>query len=213
MGVDVWGESLSWRMGSLNNQGRGKSQTRLGEWVGGAGRQQPRGALGFLVVGHKMLCAGLGEFRAPRCIPWYSKCSVEWKREPGTCRALSCCLVTQSCLTLWDPMDYSTRVSSLLHHLLGLAQTHVHWVSVDEMLSNHLILCLLLLLPSVLPSIRVFLGNESALRVRWPKCWSFSCDISPSSEYAGLGLTGLIWPPAAVFLPGEPHGQCEKAGL
>ena len=50
--------------------------------------------------------------------------------------------------------------------------------------SNHLILCcLLLLLPSIFPSIRVF-ANESALRIRWPKYWSFS--ISPSNEYSGL---------------------------
>ena len=50
--------------------------------------------------------------------------------------------------------------------------------------SNHLILCCpLLLLPSIFPSIRVF-SNESALRIRWPKYWSFS--ISPSNEYSGL---------------------------
>ena len=52
--------------------------------------------------------------------------------------------------------------------------------------SNHLILCRsLLLLPSVFPSIRVF-SNESALHIRWPKYWSFSFSISPSSEYSGL---------------------------
>ena len=52
--------------------------------------------------------------------------------------------------------------------------------------SNHLILCLpLLLLPSIFPSIRVF-SNESALCVRWPKYWSFSFSISPSNEYSGL---------------------------
>ena len=52
--------------------------------------------------------------------------------------------------------------------------------------SNHLILChpLLLLLP-IFPSIRVF-SNESALHIRWPKYWSFSCNISPSNEYSGL---------------------------
>ena len=59
--------------------------------------------------------------------------------------------------------------------------------------SNHLILCHPLLLPSIFPSIRVF-SNESALRLRWPKYWSFS--ISPSNEYSGLiiplRLTGLI---------------------
>ena len=52
--------------------------------------------------------------------------------------------------------------------------------------SNHLILCHpLLLLPSILPSIRVF-SNESALRIRWPKCWSFSLNISPSNEHPEL---------------------------
>ena len=52
--------------------------------------------------------------------------------------------------------------------------------------SSHLILCqALLLLPSVFPSIRVF-PNESALHIRWPKYWSFSFSISPSSEYSGL---------------------------
>ena len=54
------------------------------------------------------------------------------------------------------------------------------------MLSNHLILChSLLLLPSAFASIRVF-SNESALRIRWPKYWSFSFSISPSNEYSGL---------------------------
>ena len=52
--------------------------------------------------------------------------------------------------------------------------------------SNSLILChLLLLLPSIFPSIRVF-SNESVLRIRWPKYWSFSFSISPSKEYSGL---------------------------
>ena len=51
--------------------------------------------------------------------------------------------------------------------------------------SNHLILCCPLLLPpSIFPSIRVF-SNESALRIRWPKYWSFSFNISPSNEYSG----------------------------
>ena len=52
--------------------------------------------------------------------------------------------------------------------------------------SNHLILCrLLLFLPSIFPSIRVF-SNESVLHIRWPKYWSFSFNISPSIEYSGL---------------------------
>ena len=52
--------------------------------------------------------------------------------------------------------------------------------------SNHLILCCPLLLPpSIFPSIRVF-SNESILWIRWPKCWSFNFNISPSKEYSGL---------------------------
>ena len=59
--------------------------------------------------------------------------------------------------------------------------------------SNHLILCRpLLLLPSIFPSIRVF-SNESALRIRWPKYWSFSFNISPSSEYSGLISFRIDW--------------------
>ena len=59
--------------------------------------------------------------------------------------------------------------------------------------SNHLILChLLLLLPSVFPSIRVF-SNESVLHIRWPKCWSFSFNISPSNEYSGLISFRMDW--------------------
>ena len=59
--------------------------------------------------------------------------------------------------------------------------------------SNHLILCcLLLLLPSIFPSSRVF-SNESALCIRWPKYWSFSFSISPSNEYSGLIPFRIDW--------------------
>ena len=59
--------------------------------------------------------------------------------------------------------------------------------------SNHLILCRpLLLLPSVFPSIRVF-SNESVLHIRWPKYWSFSFIISPSSEHSGLISFRMDW--------------------
>ena len=60
------------------------------------------------------------------------------------------------------------------------------------MLSNHLILCRLLLLPSIFPSIRVF-SNESVLHIRWPKYWSFSFSISPSNEYSGLISFRIDW--------------------
>ena len=59
--------------------------------------------------------------------------------------------------------------------------------------SNHLILCHPLLFPlSTFPSIRVF-SNESALRIRWPKYWSFSFSISPSNEYSGLISFRMDW--------------------
>ena len=65
----------------------------------------------------------------------------------------------------------------------------IEWV----MPSNHLVLfCPLLLLPSVLPSIMVF-SNESALRIRWPKYWSFGFSISPSHEYSGLITFRIDW--------------------
>ena len=59
--------------------------------------------------------------------------------------------------------------------------------------SNHLSLCCpLLLLPSIFPSIRVF-SNESVLRIKWPKYWSFSFSISPSNEYSGLTSFRMDW--------------------
>ena len=59
--------------------------------------------------------------------------------------------------------------------------------------SNHLILCHpLLLLPSILPSIRIF-SNESVICIRWPKYWSFSLSISPSSEHSGLIFFRMDW--------------------
>ena len=67
-------------------------------------------------------------------------------------------------------------------------------ISIDLVMpSNHLILCCpLLLLPSVFPSIRVF-SNESVLRIRWPKYWSFSFSISASNEYSGLISFRMDW--------------------
>ena len=58
--------------------------------------------------------------------------------------------------------------------------------------SNHLILCCPLLLPSIFPSIRVF-SNETALRITWPKYWSFSFNISPSDGHSGLITFRMDW--------------------
>ena len=76
-----------------------------------------------------------------------------------------------------------------------LSITNSHLLKFMSIESNHLILCHpLLLLPLIIPSIRDF-SNESVLRIRWPKCWSFRFSISPSNKYLELiplGLTDLI---------------------
>ena len=101
--------------------------------------------------------------------------------------------VSQSCLTLCSPMVCSMPGLPVHHRLPEFSQTHVHWVG-DAI--HHLILCHpLLLSSSIFPSIRVF-SNESTLRIRWPKYWSFSFNNSPSNEHSGLvgtlGWTGWI---------------------
>ena len=74
------------------------------------------------------------------------------------------------------------------------SQSLLKFMSIESvMLSNHLILCHPLLLPpSIFPSIRVF-SNESGLRIRWPKYWSFSFNISPSNEYSGPISFRMDW--------------------
>ena len=106
--------------------------------------------------------------------------------------ATICCSVTQLCPTHCDRMDCSMLGFPILHYLSELLKL----ISIKSKTpSNYLILCCpFLLLPSIFPRIRVF-SNELALPIKWPKYWSFSFSISPSSEYSGLiswGLTGLI---------------------
>ena len=74
------------------------------------------------------------------------------------------------------------------------SQSLLRLMSIESVMpSNHLILCCpFLLLPSVFPSIRVF-SNESALRIRWPKYWHFSFNISPSNEHSGLISFRMDW--------------------
>ena len=89
----------------------------------------------------------------------------------------------QSCLTLCDPMECPRQASLSITNSQNLPKL----MSIESVMpSNHLILCyLLLLLPSIFPSIRVF-SNESALHMRCLKYRSFSFSISPSSEHSGL---------------------------
>ena len=87
-------------------------------------------------------------------------------------------------------MACSMPGSPVLHSLSEFAETHVRWVY-DTIQSSHL-LSPLLLLPSILPSNRVF-SSESALHIRWPKHWSFSFSISPSNECSGFISFRIGW--------------------
>ena len=97
--------------------------------------------------------------------------------------------VTQLCPTLcnWTVAHQASLTITNSRSLLKL-------ISIESVMpSNHLILCCPLLLPpSIFPSIRVFL-NESVLPIRWPKYWSFSFSISPSTEHAGLISFRMDW--------------------
>ena len=90
-----------------------------------------------------------------------------------------CCLVAKSSLMLFNPVDCSMLGSLCSQSWLKFMSTEL------VMLSNHLILCHPLLLPSVFPSVRVF-SIESDLPIRWPNDWSFSFSTSPSKDYLGL---------------------------
>ena len=97
------------------------------------------------------------------------------------------CSVAQLCLTLHDPWITARRASLSITNSWSLLRL----MSSELMMpSNHLILCHLLLLPSVFPSVRVF-SDELAVHIRWPKYWSFS--ISPSNEYSGLISFRIDW--------------------
>ena len=94
-------------------------------------------------------------------------------------------------------LSYSLRPRGLRHARLPCPSLFPSLLNLrfleSVMPSNHLVLCRpLLLLPSIFPSIRVF-SNESAVRIRWTKYWSFSFSISPSNEYSGLNSFRIDW--------------------
>ena len=98
-------------------------------------------------------------------------------------------LVAQSCLTLCYPMNYSTSGLPVHHQFPEFNQTHVHWVG-DAIQTSHPVIpfssC-----PHFLPA-SVF-SNESTLRIRWPKYWSFSFSIISSKEIPGLISFRMDW--------------------
>ena len=102
---------------------------------------------------------------------------IRKRKDFSTVQSLSC---------VWH---FATPWTAACQAYLSIAksQSLLKLMSIESVMpSNNLILCRpLLLLPSIFPSIGVF-SNESALRIRWPKYWSFSFSISPSNEYSGL---------------------------
>ena len=98
--------------------------------------------------------------------------------------------VPQLCPTLWPHGLQACRTSLSITNSRSLLKL---MFLESVMPSNHLILCcLLLLLPSIFPSTKVF-SNESVLHIRWPKHWSFSFRVSPSNEYSGLISFRIDW--------------------
>ena len=107
-------------------------------------------------------------------------CAYIVSSNPQIIQSGYCCSVTQSCPTLCDPLSFT------------ISQSLLKPMSIKSVMpSKHLILCHpLLLLSSIFPRIRVF-SNELALRIRWPKYWSFS--ISSFNEYSGLISFRIDW--------------------
>ena len=97
--------------------------------------------------------------------------------------------ITQSCLTLCNPMDCSTPGLPMHHQLPELTQTHVHWVG-DTIQPSH---------PLLSPSAAFNLSQHQGLFkwvsscICWPKNWSFSFSIHPSNEYSGLICFRMDW--------------------
>ena len=115
-----------------------------------------------------------------------------WKKLTQHCKAVQFSSV-QSLSRVWffaTPRTAARQASLSITNSQSLPKS----VSIESVMpSNHLILCCpLLLLPSIFSRIRIF-SNESALRIRWPKYWNFSFNISPSSEYSGLIYFRTDW--------------------
>ena len=129
---------------------------------------------------------------------WYDKNSIfknwakNWKdlSQGKTYESKKVKVVSQLCPTLCDPMDHSTPGLPVHHQLPESTQTHLHWVSDAIQPSRPLSSTS----PPAFkfPSIRVF-SNESTLRMRWPKYWSFSFNISPTNEHPGLISFMMDW--------------------
>ena len=106
------------------------------------------------------------------------------------CVCVCCCIVTRSCPSLYDPMDYSTPGFPVLHCLQEFSQTHAHWVR-SAIQSFH---------PLLSPSPHAFNLSQHQGLFQWvsslhqvARYWSFSFSISPSNEYSGLISLKIDW--------------------
>ena len=109
---------------------------------------------------------------------------------------LHCCLIqfssVQSLSHVWLSATPWTAARQAFLSITN-SQSLLKFISIVLVMpANHLILCHPFLLPSIFPNIRVF-SNESVLRIRWPKYWSFSFSISPSNGYSGLISFRMDW--------------------
>ena len=136
----------------------------------------------------KILYSWLGRLNTVKwwCYPKWPKDSVQFLPESS----VQFSSVAQSCLTLCDPMNRSMPGLPVHHQLRSLLKL----MPIESVMpSSHLVFCCpLLLLPPIPPSIRVF-SYESPLRMKWPKCWSFSFSISPPNEHPGLISFRMDW--------------------
>ena len=126
--------------------------------------------------------------------PWYTE---------GVSVFIRRCSVTQSCLILCDPMDYSTPGFPVLHYLPELAQTLVHCVRYHPTISSSVFR-----FSSCLQSFPAS-GSFLMRRFRWPKYWSFS--INPPNEY--LGVRGRIWIPNPKYHVLIPTMTSKSSGV
>ena len=112
-----------------------------------------------------------------------SSVTIEGDKHTGILHVLLFSSVAQSCPTLCYPMNRSNQASLSITN----SQSSLRFTSIESVMpsSHHILCCPLLLLPSIILSIRVF-SNESVHYIRWPKYWSFSVSINPSNDYSGL---------------------------
>ena len=109
--------------------------------------------------------------------------SAVQQKQPQHCKTTVSSAQSLGYVRLFVTLWITARQASLS---ITKSQSLPKLMSIESVMpSNHLIHCHPLLLPSIFPSIRVF-SNELALRIRWPKYWSFSFNISPSNEHPGL---------------------------